>query len=110
MSENYLNVVGRERVRLEVSCEYTGAQLPQLRSDDPSLHRNLIVAYAANGYKCPVELCIHTLPPRIGMKTRPERDTAVHLQHLDVEPEMRENMILEHWEQHRCPISTVASV
>ena len=44
------------------------------------------------------------------MKTRLERDAAGYLQHLDVDPEMRENMILKHWKQHHCPISTIVSV
>ena len=44
------------------------------------------------------------------MKVRPERDPAGHLQCLSVVPEMRETMTLEHWEQHHCPISTVAAV
>ena len=44
--ENYLSIDGKERVLLEKSVEFAGADFPQSRWYDAQLHRNLIVAFA----------------------------------------------------------------
>ena len=59
--------------RLETSVEFSEAELPQSKVDDATLHRNLVIAFTACGYKCPVERCAYTLPPLVGMKTKLER-------------------------------------
>ena len=55
--ENYLNIDGKERVLLEECVELRGTDFPQLRGNDAQLHCNLIMAFAACGYKCPVKPC-----------------------------------------------------
>lgn len=47
MLDNYVSVNGVGQVLLDESVELRGEDLPQSRADDGSLHRNLVVAYAA---------------------------------------------------------------
>ena len=63
MRENYLCVDGKERMPLEDSVELRGVSFPQERGDDALLHRNLILAFSACGYKCPVKPCAYKLAP-----------------------------------------------
>ena len=71
-----------------------------------------MLVFTACGYQCPVEPCTYRLAPHSGdvKKQKLEKDTAGHLLHLDVDPETREVLILDHWQMHYSPISTVASV
>ena len=55
--ENFLCVDGRERVQLEDSVELLGADFPQSRRDSALRWRNLALAVAACGYKCPMKPC-----------------------------------------------------
>jgi len=94
---NYLNVDEVGQMLLDESVKLPGVDLPQSRADDASLHRNLKLASAACGYKCPVRGCPHQVAPRAGMRSeRLERDKNGHLLHLSVEPQMREALIVTH--------------
>ena len=82
---------------------------PQARGDDAQLQRNLVLAFAACGYKCPVKPCAYKLAPRTRKiaKEHLEQDAAGHLLCLLDEPQVREE-IFDHWEQNYCPASGLA--
>ena len=85
---------------------------PQSRGDDARLHRNLILAFAACGSKCPVKLCGYRMAARPGnaQEQNLEREGAGHLLRLTDARQAREDYIFDHWEQHHCPAATVATV
>ena len=85
--------------------------LPQSREDSAQLHRNLVLAYAACGFKCSARGCPHQVAPRAGMRLdRLGRDEGYHLLSQSVEPQMRESAMFTHWEAKHCPAGTVARV
>ena len=95
MFANYLSVDGVGRVLLEECIEMRGDEFPQSRGDDARLHRNLILAFAACCYKCPVKPCDYQLAPRSGnvQVQNLERDEAGHLLRLNNFPQRREELI-----------------
>ena len=75
--------------------------------DDGRLHCNLVVTLATCGYKCPQRGYDYRMNPTPG-KQLLERDILDLLLCLDVESKMREDLILNHWEQHHCPTGSAA--
>ena len=90
-----------------LNCDF-----PQSRVDDIQLHLHLVMAYAACGYKCPVQGCPHEIAPRAGnvRNQRLERDKDGHLLSLSDEPQVHEGLIFTHWETHHCLAGTIARV
>ena len=95
----------------EDSVKLLGADFPQSRRDSALRWRNLALAVAACGYKCPVKPCTYKLAPCLGKiaKGNLERDAAGHLLCLLDEPQVREE-IFDHWELNHCPASTIAQI
>ena len=110
--ENYLSIDSKERILLAECVELCGVDIPQSRGDDAQLQHNLILAFVACGYKCPIKLCGYRIATRSGKvaKQNLERDVAGHLLHLSDTPQMREAHIFDHCKQHHCPASTIARV
>ena len=75
-------------------------------------HRNLVLAYAAYGYKCPVKLCHHQVAPRHGnvRDQNLEWDGDGHLLSRTDEPQAREDLIFAHWEASYFPAGTIVLV
>ena len=101
--ENFLCVDGKER---EDSVELLSADIPQSRRDSALKWRNLALAAAASGYKCPVKPCAYKVSPYLGKNAKGslERDADGHLLRL---MEVRDD-IFDHWELNHCPSSTIA--
>ena len=68
--ENYLCVDGKAHVLLEDSVELRGADFPQSRGDSALQWRNLVLAVAASGFKCPVKPCNHKVAPCPGKSAK----------------------------------------
>ena len=64
--ENFLCVDGKERVPLDDSIELLGADFPQSRRDSALKWRNLALAVAVCGYKCPVKPWAYKLAQYLG--------------------------------------------
>ena len=109
--ENFLSVDGKERVLLEDSVELRGADFPQSRGDSALQWRNLALAAAASGFKCPVKPCNHRVAPYPGKNAKGslERDAEGHLLRLLEEPHFKDTFF-DHWELHHCPESTIAQI
>jgi len=109
--ENFLCVDSKERVLLEDSIELLGADFPQSRGDSALKWRNLALAAAASGFKCPVKPCAHKVAPYLGKHAKGslERDAEGHLLRLMEEPHFKDT-IFDHWEFHHCPESTIAQI
>ena len=97
MVDNYLRIDSVGRVLLDRSVELRSEDFPQSRDDDAHKQRNLLLAYAACGYKCPVQGCNNTEAPRGGMQSSQlVRDEDHHLLSLCVEPQIREKQVFTH--------------
>ena len=100
--DNFLAVDGVGKMAMDEGLELLGSALPQSRQYGLQ-YRNLALAVAGSGYRCPILQCstvINPVPCYQG-----ERDKARHLLRLDVDPMNREQFIFDHWEQHHCPTS-----
>ena len=73
--------------------------------------RNLVLAVASSGFKCPVKPCIHKVAPGSGKSAKGsrERDAEGHLLRLLEEPHF-EDKFFDHWELQHCPESTIAQI
>jgi len=98
-------------VLLEDSVELRGADFPQSRGDSALQWRNLYLAVAASGFKCPVKPCTHKVAPRTGKAAKGSRtrDADGHLLRLLEEPDF-EDKFFDHWELQHCPESTIAQI